>query len=392
MKDALFLAYRYLAYHRIKTAILITSITLIVFLPTGLRVLVSQSEEQLKTRAAATPLIVGAKGSPLELVLNSLYFEGDVPERMRYQEVSRIDTTGLALAIPLYVRFRAQEHPIVGTTLEYFQYRGLRLASGSSLTTLGDCVLGARVAEALGAGPGDAVVSSPENVFDLAGVYPLRMHVKGVLEYSDSPDDHAIFVDLKTTWVIEGLVHGHVDLSSPEATSQVLRVDSTNVVGNAAVVQYQEITPDNIEEFHFHGGQEEYPITAIIAAPPDQRSEAILRGRYESPDDLAQIVRPTTVMDELLDTVLTVQTFVIAAVVVVGISTLATAILVFMLSLRLRRREIETMRKIGGSPARIRWVMFSEVVVVLVAGVIVAAGLTVITSQFGSEAIRAVIF
>jgi ABC-type antimicrobial peptide transport system permease subunit len=51
-----------------------------------------------------------------------------------------------------------------------------------------------------------------------------------------------------------------------------------------------------------------------------------------------------------------VQTFVIAAVVVVGISTLATAILVFMLSLRLRRREIETMRKIGGSRASIGWV------------------------------------
>ena len=100
MKDALYLAYRYLAYHRIKTAILVTSISLIVFLPVGLRVLVSQSEEQLTSRAAATPLIVGAKGSPLELVLNSLYFEGDVPERMRYQEVTRIDTTGLALAIP----------------------------------------------------------------------------------------------------------------------------------------------------------------------------------------------------------------------------------------------------------------------------------------------------
>lgn len=392
MKDALYLAYRYLAYHRIKTAILVTSITLIVFLPTGLRVLVSQSEEQLTSRAAATPLLVGAKGSPLELVLNSLYFEGDVPERMRYQEVTRIDTTGLALGIPLYVRFRAQEHPIVGTTLEYFDFRGLRIASGTNLTTLGDCVLGARVAEALDLGPGGTVVSSPENVFDLAGVYPLRMHVKGVLAFSDSPDDHAIFVDLKTTWVIEGLVHGHVDLSSPEAAGQVLRVDSTNVVGNAAVVQYQEITPENIHEFHFHGGQEQYPVTAVIVAPPDQRSEAILRGRYESPDDHAQVVRPTDVMDELLETVLTVQTFVIAAVVVVGISTLATAVLVFMLSLRLRRREIETMRKIGGSRASIGWVMVSEIVVVLAAGVLIAGGLTVITSRFGSEAIRAVIF
>jgi putative ABC transport system permease protein len=392
MTDALYLAWRYLAYHKVKTAILVTSITLIVFLPVGLRVLVRQSEEQLTARAAATPLLVGAKGSPLELALNSLYFEGDVPETMRYTQTIRVDTSGLALAVPLYVRFEAQGHPIVGTTLEYFDFRGLRVAAGSGLTMLGDCVLGARVAEALGVEAGDKVISSPESVFDLAGVYPLRMHVRGVLEFSDSPDDLAIFVDLKTAWVIEGLVHGHVDLSTQEATAQVLRRDSTNVVGNASVVQYQEITADNLGEFHFHGDQGEYPVTAVIAVPPDQRAGTILRGRYSSPDDPVQIIEPTAVIDELLDTVLTVQTFVIAAVVVVGISTLATAILVFMLSLRLRRREIETMRKIGGSRASIGWVMVSEVVVVLVAGVVLAGGLTVITSRFGSAAIRAVIF
>jgi putative ABC transport system permease protein len=392
MTDALYLAWRYLAYHKVKTAILVTSITLIVFLPVGLRVLVRQSEAQLTARAAATPLLVGAKGSPLELALNSLYFEGDVPEPTRYAQAIRVDTSGLALAIPLYVRFEAQGHPIVGTTLEYFEFRGLRVASGSGLTMLGDCVLGARAAEVLGVGPGDRVISSPESVFDLAGVYPLRMHVRGVLEFSDGPDDLAIFVDLKTAWVIEGLVHGHVDLSAPDAAGQVLQRDSGNVVGNASVVQYQEITADNLGEFHFHGDQGEYPITAVIAVPPDQRASTILRGRYSSPDDPVQVIEPTAIIDELLDTVLTVQTFVIAAVVVVGISTLATAILVFMLSLRLRRREIETMRKIGGSRASIGWVMVSEVVVVLVVGVVLAGGLTVVTSRFGSAAIRAVIF
>jgi putative ABC transport system permease protein len=392
MTDALYLAWRYLAYHKVKTAILVTSITLIVFLPVGLRVLVRQSEAQLTARAAATPLLVGAKGSPLELALNSLYFEGDVPEPTRYAQAIRVDTSGLALAIPLYVRFEAQGHPIVGTTLEYFAFRGLRVASGSGLTMLGDCVLGARAAEVLGVGPGDRVISSPESVFDLAGVYPLRMHVRGVLEFSDGPDDLAIFVDLKTAWVIAGLVHGHVDLSAPAAAGQVLQRDSGNVVGNASVVQYQEITADNLGEFHFHGDQGEYPITAVIAVPPDQRDGTILRGRYSSPDDPVQIIEPTAIIDELLDTVLTVQTFVIAAVVVVGSSTLATAILVFMLSLRLRRREIETMRKIGGARASIGWVMVSEIVVVLVVGVVLAGGLTVVTSRFGSAAIRAVIF
>ncbi len=392
MRDSLYLAWRYLAYHRIKTAILITSITLIVFLPVGLRVLVNQSADQLTARAETTPLIVGAKGSPLELVLNSLYFESDVPETMRYGEAIRLDTMGLAQPIPLYVRFRARGYPIVGTTLEYLAFRGLEVASGTPLTMLGDCVLGARVAEQLGLEPGGTLVSSPESVFDIAGVYPLKMRVAGVLAFSDSPDDHAVLVDVKTAWVIEGLVHGHVDLSQPGAAMGVLRRDSSVITANASVVQYQEITADNIDSFHFHGDLSTYPITAVIAVPADQRSEAILRGRYESPDERSQIVVPVSVMDELLDTILTVQTFVIAAVVVAGLSTLATAILVFLLSLRLRRREIETMVKIGGSRGSIVWVMTSEIVVVLVMGVLLAATLTLLTSQFGSSAIRALIF
>ncbi len=392
MRDSLYLAWRYLAYHRIKTAILITSITLIVFLPVGLRVLVNQSADQLTARAEVTPLIVGAKGSPLELVLNSLYFESDIPERLRYAEAIRLDTMGLARPIPLYVRFQARGYPIVGTTLEYFDFRGLEIALGTSLTMLGDCVIGSRVAEQLGVKAGGSITSSPESVFDIAGVYPLKMRVAGVLAFSDSPDDDAVFVDVKTAWVIEGLVHGHTDLSRPEAAAGVLRRDSSVITANASVVQYQEITRDNIDSFHFHGDLSNYPVTAIIAVPPDRRSETILRGRYESPDELAQIVVPVSVMDELLDTILTVQTFVIAAVVVVGLSTLATAVLVFLLSLRLRRREIETMVKIGGSRGSIAWVMTSEVIVVLLVGVLLATGLTLVTSQFGSSAIRALIF
>ena len=391
MKDSLYLAWRYLVYHRIKTAILITSITLIVFLPVGLRVLVRQSADQLTTRAQATPLIVGAKGSPLELVLNSLYFESDVPALMKYSEVARIDMTRLAQAIPLYVRFRARGHPIVGTTIDYFEFRGLEVVQGTNLTMLGDCVLGARVAEALGVEPGGAVISSPESVFDIAGVYPLKMRVAGILGFSDSPDDHAVFVDIKTAWIIEGAGHGHQDLSRSEAVGSVLSRDSATIVANAAVVQYNEITPDNIDSFHFHGDLGDNNLTAIIAVPSDQRSEALLRGRYESADDMSQVVPPVTVMDELLDTILTVQSYVIVAVVVVGLSTLATATLVFILSLKLRQREIQTMIRIGGSRASIGWIVVSEIVVVLSTSVVLALGLTFITSRFGSAAIRALI-
>ena len=189
MSDALYLAWRYLAYNRGKTAILVFAVTLILYLPVGLNVLVGQSAAHLTARAEATPLLVGAPGSPLELTLNSLYFESETPEPTRYSELTTIDDSELAQAIPLYVRFRAQGFPIVGTSLEYFELRGLDLADGRHMAVLGECVLGAAVAGALGLGPGSTIVSSPESVFDLAGAYPLKMHVTGMLSPSYGPDD-----------------------------------------------------------------------------------------------------------------------------------------------------------------------------------------------------------
>ncbi len=390
MTGVLFMAWRYLVYHRIKTVVLLLSITLIVFIPAGLRVLVRQSEQQLTARAEVTPLLVGAKGSPLELVLSSLYFTAEVPQRMDYGEVARIAGTKLARPIPIYVRFRSRDDPIVATSLDYFDYRGLRVAAGRQMVRLGDCVVGADVARRRGIGPGDSIISSPENVFDLAGIYPLKMRVTGVLAFSETPDDDAIFVDLRTAWVIEGYAHGHEDLADPAAAAGVLERTGNRITANASVVQYNEITDENVDSFHFHGDAAELPITAVIAVPPDHKSATLLMGRYQAAE-AHQILGPVGVIDELLATILTVQSFVLAAVVMVGSATVATAVLVFMLSLRIRRREIETMIKIGGAQGAIAGVLASEMILVIVAGVALALVLTWITGLYASELMRVMI-
>jgi putative ABC transport system permease protein len=391
VSGALHLAWRYLAYHRVKTAILVASVALIGFLPAGLNVLVGESAAELTARADATPVVLGAKGSPLELVLSSLYFGADTPPAIPWAELERVAGSGLADPIPLHLRFRVGEHPIVGTSLEYFDFRRLRLASGRRMAVLGECVVGAEVAARLGVGPGDTLVSSPESVFDLAGAYPLKLHVTGVLEPSYGPDDEAVFVDVKTTWVMAGLGHGHQDLVRPEAASAVLSREGTRVTGNASVVEYNEITPENIDSFHFHGDRSGHPLTALIPVPRDERSRVILMGRYQGAEEDVQIVRPREVMDELLATILTIRSFVIAAVGLVALGTLATAALVFALSVRLRRREIETLHKIGASRGTVTTLLVSEVVGVLLLAGMLAAALTWATSRFGSGAIRSLL-
>ncbi len=390
MKHVLYMAWRYVAYHRIKSMILVAAIALIIFIPTALRVLVRQGEIQLTARARATPLLLGAKDSPLELALNSLYFSADVPETIAFSRTQDIRESRLADAIPLYVRFRSQGDPIVGTSMDYFAFRDLRLAAGRPMTTLGDCVVGAAVASTRGLEPGGHVISSPESVFDLAGVYPLKMRITGILAPSGGPDDHAVFVDVKTAWVIEGLAHGHEDLRQPEAAGQVLRREGTNIVGNASVREYQEITPDNIDSFHFHGDVASFPITVVIAIPGDRKSEALLLGRYQS-DESVQLLQPVKIVDELLATVFSVQSVIVAALALVGATTLALVALVFLLSLRLRHDEIETMMKIGGARGRIMAVLCVEMGSVLMAGFLIAATLTWCTSQIGPAAVQRIL-
>jgi putative ABC transport system permease protein len=389
MIGMLFLVWRYLIYHWIKTVILIASITLIIFLPLGLRVLIQQSRTKLTARAETTPLIIGTKGSPLELVLNTCYFSSKVPELMSYSHVDEIEKTGQALTIPLYVRFHAQDNPIVGTTLDYFDFRGLQIQAGRQISRLGDCLIGGGLANRQGIKPGDTIISSPEKVFDFAGVYPLKMKVTGILAFSDSPDDDAIFVDIKTAWIIEGLAHGHEDLTRSEAAPRVLKRQDNVVIGNASVVEYTEITDENINSFHFHGDPTTFQITSIIAVPHDHKSKTLLIGRYKTDQkSLLQVLEPDTVLNELLGTILTIERFVVTALVIVGISTLIIASLVFMLSLRLRKREIKTVEMIGGSHLTVNLVLISEILFVLFASILLALGMTIITGCYAADVIR----
>jgi len=304
-----------------------------------------------------------------------------------YDQVEQALDTGLATIIPVHARFHARQTPIVGTSPEYFEHRGLELAAGRRMALLGECVVGADV----GLVPGDSVVSSPESVFDLAGVYPLKLHVVGVLAPALSPDDGTIFVDVKTCWVIEGIGHGHADLSRPEASPAVLERTGDVITANASVVQFAEITPENADSFHFHGDSASYPVTAIIAVPHDARSSALLQGRYQDVDGTVQVVRPGEVIDELIGTIFTVQGYVVAAVLFVGAATIATTVLVFLLSIRLRKREIETMVKIGASRATVAGVLALEIGLVVVASLLLAGLLTGVSAVYAPELLRGMI-
>ena len=388
MMDSLYIAWRYVAFNKGKTATLIACITLIAFLPLALQLLLEESERQLNSRAVATPLVIGAKGSALDLVMNTLYFGDEVPELITMKASADVTDSDLAMPIPVYARFRARGHPIVGTTLDYFGYRGLKVAKGRHLALLGECVVGARVAERLGLRPGDSLVSSPENLFDLAGVYPLKMKVVGILEKSHTSDDRAVFVDLKTAWIIEGLGHGHKDVTKTKDTTVILKRSESNVAANAKLKLYTEITEKNLESFHFHGDLSAYKLTAVLAVPHDEKSGTILRGRYLDGKAVHQIVRPADVIDGLLQTIFRIKNVLDSVIVLVGSATALAIILVFALSLRLRQREIHTIFKLGCSRMTIARLLGAETFIIILSSGVLCGAMIFLTNRFSSDLVR----
>ena len=147
MSGALFLGWRYLAHHQFKSGILIASVTLMMFLPAATRLLVEDSATALTARADNTPLILGARGSELELVLSSLYFHAESPTDIEQHILTEARLTDLADFIPIHAAFHAQGAPIVGTSLDYFDFRGLTVTDGRMIGLLGECVIGTNVAK-----------------------------------------------------------------------------------------------------------------------------------------------------------------------------------------------------------------------------------------------------
>lgn len=386
--DSLYLSFRYLCHNKIRTATLVACITLIAFLPLALDLLLERSEQQLTSRAASTPLIVGAKGSGLDLSMNTLYFGSQVPELISMAASNAVMDTDLAVAVPMYIRFKARGFPIVGTSFDYFEFRNLVVEKGEMLTFLGDCLVGATAAKVLNLTPGSSLVSSPESLFDLTGVYPLKMKVKGILKKTYTPDDLAVFVDLKTAWIIDGLGHGHKDVGKDQDPSVILKRTGQNIIANAKLFQYTEITDKNLDSFHFHGNDSTYPLTAVMAFPHDTKSKTILMGRYLSQQESHQIIQPKEIIEDLMQTVFRFKNILDAVIIVVGFATFLAIVLVFSLSFRLRQREIQTIFKLGCRKRIMVYLLGSEIVLILSVSGLLCAGFLFLVGVYADNLVR----
>ncbi|MDP6442177.1 MAG: hypothetical protein QGG36_10040 [Pirellulaceae bacterium] len=372
MNSAIWLASHYLWFYKRRTVTLIVCVAVTVALPFSVRLVVERFERQVRARATSTPLVAGPTGSRFDLAVHALYFDAR-PTTTPNGVFRRIRSEGLADPFAVFVAGRVRDAPVVGVTVDYLHFRSLRVAQGESIVRLGDCVVGANVARRIRVEPGERILTDPKNPFALSATPPLKMRVRGVLARMNTPDDDAVFVDLKTAWLIAGLGHGHEPAEQVVGEGALLDSSEEEIVLGGAVKRFLEVTDDNIDSFHFHNAVDKLPLSAIIVVPRDQKSRTVLLGRFVD-DPQTQLIEPAAVVDRLMERVFRAQRFFDMLSAVLIVVTAALVALVTSLTRRMREREFETLVKLGCSRFLQTATLWSELVIILT----LAAGLAAI--------------
>jgi putative ABC transport system permease protein len=389
VRAAFFLSWRRLRHDRVRSGVLVACLAVPIFLPLTTARLVGGYERELAARAAETPLVAGPKGSRFDLVLGALWFRANGLAPIPWAEFAALAATGEALCIPMHAGFTAGGRPLVATAPEYLELRGLRVARGGPVVSLGEVVLGARAARELGLGPGDALSSDPRELYDIARPAALKLRVVGVLAARGTPDDDAVFADVKTAWVLAGLVHGHADAAQVAARDERLVIGRSDAGGGAvafsgALIEENEITLANAADFHSHATAAELPLTSILVVPRDAKAATLMRARLNA-SPAWQMVAPAEVVDELLGLVLRVKRLLDTFSAVLAASTLAMFGLVLLLSARARRAEVRTLERIGAARGLVARLYLAEVSIVVAAGAAAALVLVAAASALLPE-------
>lgn len=168
-----------------------------------------QLEDQFRRNLRGIDMVVGAKGSPLQLILSSVY-QIDAPTgNIPLSQVEILEKNPMVkAAIPLSMGDNYHGFRIVGTNEKYPQHFGAELASGSLFEKSMEVSIGYKVAEGAGLKVGDTFAGS--HGFDGEGEThgDHKYIVKGIFKPSDSVLDQLILTHFSSVWSIHE-DHGH---------------------------------------------------------------------------------------------------------------------------------------------------------------------------------------
>lgn len=188
----------------INVALLAMSVAMLVLLLQFGR----QAEERFMADAQEVDLVVGAKGSPLQLVLSSVYHLDQPTGNIPLGALAMLrGNPAVASAVPLALGDNFDGFRIVGTEPEFLDLHHAGLASGRLFDRSLEAVIGATVATRTGAGIGQRFVGT----HGLGGEGHDHGHapfeVVGILAPTGTVADRLILTPLESVWDVHGIEH-----------------------------------------------------------------------------------------------------------------------------------------------------------------------------------------
>ncbi|MBI5815344.1 MAG: FtsX-like permease family protein [Nitrospinae bacterium] len=170
---------------------------------TAAMALLGQAEGRLVKDSGGIDLVVGAKGSPAQLVLSAVYQmdmpTGNIPLSLS-ESVAK--SPEVASAIPVSLGDSFESFRIVGTTAEYPNKYGARLASGKLWAAPMEAVIGARVARETGLKTGGSFAGAHGVTAAMETHAEMSYTVVGILEPTGSVLDRLILTSLESVWEV----------------------------------------------------------------------------------------------------------------------------------------------------------------------------------------------
>ncbi|MFP4502649.1 MAG: ABC transporter permease [Candidatus Hydrogenedentota bacterium] len=349
------IAWSYLWNRKLTTILTIVSVALGVALITAVLTLRDETRRRFEEEGQTFDMVVGAKGSALQLVLCAVYFMDRPPGNIStdiYHQIA--EDPMVRAAFPIAIGDSFQGFPIVGTTPEYLAHerlnvrddtfsRVLAFAEGEPFDEPMEIVIGAHVARATGVEVGDQVVGThgfielSESTREAVGFHSHEHQpytVVGILEPSNSPNDRALFTNIQSVWDV------HADPSKfPEwhGTEEEEAHQDAHDHGHAG----------HAHDTHTHSAGDE--VTAVLVqldSPADRFVfKDMVNRKYNAAADI-----PIQVIEKLYDQLLSTAKLVLLAVgyLVVVVSALSILIGLY-LSIMQRRRDMAIMRALGAS-------------------------------------------
>ena len=317
------LAWRYLWSRPLSAVLNVLLLALGLASITFLLLVANQVERAFNRDLAGIDVVVGAKGSPMQLILSGVLHLDVPPGNVPLSAVNALKTNPLvAEVIPISLGDNFQGYRIVGTSLAYPQLYAAKLAQGRMWDAPMQVVLGATVARTLGLGLGQTFAGS----HGLAGGGHAHgdsaYTVVGVLAPVGGVLDRLILTDTASVWKV------HEDYTAEDAQDRAAMEEEREVT--MALVRYR--TP-----------------LAAISFP-----------RWVNASTEMQAAAPALEVTRLLH-MLGLGTDVLRAFAGLLLLTAGLGVFIALWSaVRERRGDLALLRMLGAPPARIALLLLAE--------------------------------